>query len=79
MESKEVRFQLSTSSVLKYLSYAAGALFVISAICELTVSHVSGGAKAAAFFTDLGYAAFFGGLLYAFSYIVPWMTESLRK
>jgi len=79
MESKEVRFQLSTSSALKYLSYAVGAFFVIAAICELTADYGSGGLKAAMFFKDLGYAAFFGGLLYAFSYIVPWMMESLRK
>jgi hypothetical protein len=79
MESREVRFQISASSVLKYLSYAVGIFFVISAICELTVDFGSGGLKIAEFFKDLGYGAFFGGLLYAFSYIVPWMMESLRR
>ena len=79
MEPREIRFQISASSVLRYLSYAVGILFVISAICELTADFGSGGAKAAAFFTDLGYAAFFGGLLYAFSHIIPWMMEWLRR
>ena len=79
MEPREVRFQFSTSSVLKYLSYAVGIFFVISAICELTVDYGSGGLKVAMFFKDLGYAAFFGGLLYAFSYVVPWMAESIKK
>jgi len=79
MEPREVRFQLSASSVLKYLSYAVGAFFVIAAICDLTVDYGSGGLKVAMFFKDLGYAAFFGGLLYAFSYVVPWMIGSVKK
>jgi len=79
VESREVRFQFSTSSVLKYLSYAVGAFFVISAICVLTAGYDSGGLKAAEFFARLGYGAFFGGLLYAFSYVVPWMVESIKK
>ncbi len=74
-----VSFQLSVGPILRYLAYAAAGCFVIAGICSAAQSgHFNGAIRASWLFVYFGQAAFYGGLLYAFSYLVPWLLELKR-
>ena len=72
----KVSFQLSVGPILRYLAYVAAGCFVIAGICSAAQSgHMNGAIRASWLFASFGQAAFYGGLLYAFSYLVPWFIE----